>query len=254
LFAQFIGQRTCDVSASAIASNNGSAYELVGLDSVTVKNNLFAGTYNSSSTINPSNKNYLHDGGVASNGPITAKNNEAVGTVILGPSGTSNLDGCTSTVTLPSDIPWPTMPTTPVGGTDVSISGTTNYPGGTYNWKDVTFANNSTLQFSGPATVNITGDVTFAQNATITASSNLPGNLVIYQYGNHSFGGSTANSVDITADLVGPGSDFAVKNSATIRGRMFFKTIYSKNNLDFYYDESLSAIYAGNSAGISTVK
>ena len=77
---------------------------------------------------------------------------------------------------------------------------------------------------------------------------------MIYQYGNHSFGGSNANSVDITADLLGPGSDFYVKNSATIRGRMFFKTIYAKNNLDFYYDTALTPIYSGGAGGITTVK
>ena len=253
LFAQALGQRTCDVTASAIASNTGSFYEMVGLDSVTVKNNLLAATYSSSSTTDPSRSTYPGNGGVGSNGPISAKNNEDVGGVILGPSGTSDLDTGTTTV-LPSDIPWPTMPATPSSGTDVNITGTVTYGPGTYNWNNVSFANNSTLQFSGPATVNIIGDITFAQNATITASNSIPGNLTIYQYGNHAFGGSNSNSLDITADLCGPGSDFYCKNSATIRGRMFFKTIYAKNNLDFYYDTTLAPMYSGGAGGITTVK
>lgn len=54
--------------------------------------------------------------------------------------------------------------------------------------------------------------------------------------------------------LIGPGSDFAVKNSATIRGRMFFRTITAKNNLDFFYDIALAPIYSGGAGGITTVK
>jgi len=252
LFGRVIGVSSCDVTASAIAANTGSVYELVGLDSVTVKNNMVVGTYSSSVTTDPSS-HFVDDASVASNGPITAKNNEDVGSVILGPSGSSALDNVASTVTLISDIPWPTMPTAPATGSNVSISGTVNYPGGTYNWNNVTFSNNATLQFSGPAIVNVIGDITFAQNATITAASSIPSNLVIYQFGNHSFGGSNANSIDITADLIAPGSDFYAKNSATLRGRAFFRTVYAKNNFEFYYDTALTALYA-NGGGLKTVK
>jgi hypothetical protein len=50
-----------------------------------------------------------------------------------------------------------------------------------------------------------------------------------------------------------PGCDFAVKNNAMLRGRFIFKSILAKNNLDFYYDASLSSTYIGNSGGIAMV-
>ncbi len=254
LFAQVLGQNSCNVTASAIAANTGSAYQMVGLDSITVKNNLLAAAYNSSTNTNPSRSTYPSNGGVASNGDITAKNNEYVDTVVLGPSGTSNLDITGTPTMLSSDIAWPTMPAQPTGGTDLNVTGTVTYGAGTYTWKNITFSNNATLQFSGPSTVYITGDVDFAQNNTITASNSVPSNLKVYQYGNKKFGDTNTNSLDITADLICPGSDFYCKNSATIRGRMFFKTIYAKNNLDFYYDTALTPLYAGGSGGINTVK
>jgi len=255
LLARVIGMNSCDVSASAIASTNSSnGLQLVGLNGVTVKNNLFAATYNSSVTTTPSSNNYINGAVVGSNADITAKNNEDVGRVLLGPSGTSDLDIPSSPIVLTTDIAVATA-TAPSAGTDVAVSGTATYAGGTYTWRNISIANNAELKFTGPATVYITGDLTFAQNGTITAASDLPANLKIYQTSAGSFGGSNANSVDITADIVAPQADFYVKNGATIYGRAIFKTIYAKNNLDFYYDEALAPMYpAGTTGGISTVK
>ena len=46
-----------------------------------------------------------------------------------------------------------------------------------------------------------------------------------------------------------PGCDFSVKNNAILTGRFVFKTIVTKNNLDFYYDDSLPPLYTSGSGG-----
>lgn len=252
VFAQVLGRSSCDVSATSTAMiSTGNSLQFVGLDSIDVKNNLAASVYDSSVTTSPSSSNNNGGATLASNGAVTAKNNEDLAAILLGPAGSSNLD--VTPTTLSSAITSPTMPTQPTGTSDLSVSGTVTYPGGTYNWDDVSFANNAELKFTGPATVHITGNVIFAKDATITASSNRPTNLTIYQYGS-SFGSSNANDVDITANIIAPNAAFVSKNNAVIKGRMFFKSVYSKNNFTFYYDQSLTPMYGSGTGGISTVR
>jgi hypothetical protein len=102
--------------------------------------------------------------------------------------------------------------------------------------------------------VYISGTVTFAGDATISAYNDVPGNLKIYQSGTGSFGTSTANNATITADILAPQVDFAVKNNALLRGRMIFGTILVKNNLDYYYDTTLNPVYVLKASGVSIVK
>jgi len=146
----------------------------------------------------------------------------------------------------------------PSGGTttmDYTVSGTQTWPGGTYYINDVTINSGGILQFSGAAVVYLSGNVNFDGGATIRAYNSIPGNLKIYHTGTGSFGSSNANGVTITADIYAPGVDFAVKNNSVLNGRFIFKTIYAKNNLDFYFDTALSPLYYnGTSSGAQLVR
>ena len=265
IFASLIGFSSCDVTATSVAKiDTGIKGGVIGFDGITVKNNLLVATYNSSSYTNPSQAKYDGEGTLGSNGAITAKNNEVIGSVILGPSGSHNLSVPGGATTLAADIPAPTIdhsaaPAINPGGIskNPSISGTVTLPGGTYSFTSISIANNGKLEFSGAATVYIDGSVTFAQNGEITAYNSIPSNLKIYQKGSGSqFGTSSANSVDITADVEAPETALAAKNSLTFRGRAVFKTIDAKNNADFFYDGSLNSTISdnGGSGSIATVQ
>lgn len=265
LFAQVLGMTHCDVNAiSVVRREPGLTSGFIGLEGISVKNNMFVASYDSSSNPNPTESNHLSAGMLGSNGEITAKNNEVVGQMVLGPSGSHNLDLDTPATTLTDPIPSPTIdfsgaPASNPGGTpqNLSVSGTVSLPAGTYHFTSVTLGNNANLTFLGPATVYVNGNVTFSQNGSITAYSSIPGNLRIRQRGVGSvFGGSGANSVDIIADIEAPESDFSAKNSATLKGRGIFKTISAKNNLDLYYDQDLQTFLSidGYSGAMSFVQ
>jgi len=264
-FASLIGLSSCDVTAMSVAQiDTGIAGGIIGLDSITVKNNLLAATYDSSSYTNPSSVKYASGGAFGSNGAITAKNNEAINSVILGPSGSHNLSISGAATVLAANIPTPTIdhsaaPAVNPGGVSktLSISGTVTLPAGTYSFTSITIANNGKLTFSGAATVYIDGNVTFSNQGTITAYNSIPGNLKIYQMGSGSeFGTTSANGVDVTADVEAPLTALAAKNNLVVRGRAVFKSIDAKNDAEFYYDSSLNSTISdnGGSGSIATVQ
>lgn len=248
LFAQIVGKASCNISAVAIATQKpGLPYAFVGLDGFDVKNNLVAASYDSSTTQTPESGNRKNGGMIGSNGSITAKNNEVVGSVVLGPGGTHNLDLDSPAVVLTEPIPEPTIDfsTAPASNPNgmpknLTVNGTLLLPGGTYSFTSITLKNNAKLSFTGPANLYVDGNVTFENRGTITAYAGIPANLKIRQRGAGSeFGTSSANSVNVTADLDAPDSQFSAKNSAVLKGRAIFKSINAKNNLEVYYDEQL---------------
>lgn len=250
LFAQVLGITGCDVRAVSIAKRDpGLISGFIGLDSFTVKNNLNSYSYDSSTNTSPTGSNHLNAGMIGSNGAITAKNNEIAGQVVLGSTGSHNLDLDIPAIVLDELIPTPTIDFSAAPASNPSstpfalnVSGTVSLPAGTYYFTSITLSNNAELTFLGPATLYVDGNVTFSQNGSIIASGNRPTNLRIRQRGVGTvFGSSSANSVDIVADVEAPQSAFAAKNSATFKGRGIFKSIDAKNNLDLFYDESLGA-------------
>lgn len=252
-FARFLGQSTLDVTAKSTAYNSGRRAELVGLGGITVKNNFFGGTYHSSTTTTPAHETAEDGVYAASNSVIEAKHNENIAGVILGPSGSHNLTLSDGAIVMTQAISFP-LPTGGTSTTDFNISGTVYVAGGTYYANDLTIANGGSLVFTGPATLYLSGAVKFNGDVTISASGNVPGNLNIYHTGTGSFGSATANNVTITASVYCPGVDFAVKNNALLRGRFIFKSIFAKNNLDYYYDEALTPLYFNGGSGVMTVQ
>ena len=260
-FLRVLGVMNCDVSASAIATGGGTPAAFIALGNFAVKNNLFVASYDSSVNVNPSASNHLHNGMIGSNGSITAMNNEVVGVVVLGPSGTHNLTlGAPATV-LTQPIPTPTLdfgaaPATNPGGVPaaLSVTGTMTLSAGVYHFTSISLDKNATLTFTGPATVYVDGSITYDGSGTIRAYGSIPANLKIRQRGAGSvFGGEKATDVTAIADIEAPQTDFQAKNSAHIRGRGVFNDIDAKNNAEFFYDESLRATLSGAGGAVSLV-
>ena len=264
LFTRWIGVPSCDVCATAIMTRTPASPSFVAMGDLSVKNSLLVVSYNSSVTVHPDASNSTGKAVLASNGAITAKNGEVLGSVMLGPGGTHNLDLSSDPTVLDEAIPPPAVdfsaaPATNPGGVPQAlvVNGTRTLAGGTYHFTSIELGNNATLTFSGPATLYIDGSVTFDNNGSIVASGEVPGNLKIRQRGaGTTFGGSKANGVTVVADLVAPQTDFSAKNDAHLRGRAVLRSIDANNNAELYYDEQLYTPLPGmpQSATIAMVR
>ncbi|MDB5289154.1 MAG: Endoglucanase [Phycisphaerales bacterium] len=259
MFGTVIGKSTCDVHATSVAifadNPNGG---FIGLSNVTVKNNTFIGSYNSSKTHNPTHAGAGAKGAVGSNGAVTSGNNDTIqGNVLLGPSGSvSGFAISGTTMTQAGGIQAPSMPAYSPGTNPGSIpqnytvSSTTTLTHGSYWFTSLTVS--GTLSFDGPTILYVNGPVDLTGD--LLAYNSTPSNLTIYQYGSNTFGSTagSANNTNIIADVIAPNSDFTEKNNLYYYGRGFFKSIDTKNNADFYYDEAFGSAIGGKT--ITTVK
>lgn len=242
-FAGLIGMPTCDVKATTIVTGTAVApLGFQGLNGVTVKNNIFIGSYDPSVTTSPTQGSATSNAILGSNALISsAMNVQMAGNLILGPAGsaTGSITSSASTQVLSNPLPTPATPawnpSANPGGVpqNYTVSSATVLGGGTYYFTSLTISAN--LSFSGPATVIVNGDVVL--DAALTAYNKLPANLLVYQLGTgRTFGDSGSNSMDITARVVAPGSDFSTRNNGSFRGSGIFNTITLKNNWDMFYD------------------
>jgi hypothetical protein len=118
---------------------------------------------------------------------------------------------------------------------DYTVNTTTTLPGGTYWFTSLTL--NADLKFSGPSIVYVNGNISL--DGTLAPTSGLPYDLTIYQYGSgNTFGDSGSNGMNITATVFAPTVDFTSKNNLNYAGTGIFNTITTKNNANFFYDES----------------
>jgi hypothetical protein len=252
MFAGLIGKRTCDVKASTIVAGSAiSPLGFQGLNGVTFKNNAFLGSYDPTVNTAPTQSSASDNAVLGSNAVIYRANNTTVrGDVMLGAGGsaTGTISQSGSVKQLGYALPEPWVPrwqpTANPGGVPKSynVNSNTVLPGGTYWFVSLTISAN--LSFAGPATVIVKGDVVL--DAALTAYNKIPANLTIYQLGTgRTFGDSASNSLDITARIIAPGSDFSSRNNGTFRGAGVFNTITIKNNWEFYYDETLGTAIGG---------
>lgn len=250
VFGSLIGVHTCDIYALATAKAEPILNGFIGLDGVSAKNNIFSGGYYSPENTAPGIGGARGPGMLGSNAAVSAANNEAIGQLVLGPSGSHNLT-VNSMLRLTSPIPVPSTdlsaaPSSNPGGVGTVLnigSGATQVlPGGTYYFTEINLGNNAELRFAGPATIYLNGSVNVGQVGTITAFESVPANLYIRQRGAGTvFGSEDTNSLTVVAAIDAPETSLLVKNTATLYGRAIFKLMESKNNLELFYDEALEA-------------
>ena len=256
---RMLGKNTQDVRATSIAMvRPGLLSGFYGLDSMYFKGGLFAASYDSSVTTNPTHAAYRTNCNIGSNGPITGgSGNNLYGSLCVGPSGsnaTVTVHG--GTMNLGSAIPTPAdPPMTPVanpGGVSQtpSVSSDVTWQGGTYYFTSWTISSGKTVNFSGPATIYLNGDFTPADPVAIYAYNDIPANLTIYQSAGHTFNTNT-KVVTLIARLIAPGADVRFKSGCSVRGSIIAKTLWMSDDCDLYYDEQLGT---GSNGGITVVK
>jgi len=230
----------------------------IGYSGIAAKNNAFFGAYNSAVTQSPTESSSGTDVRVGSNAFISGKNGDTLdGDAVLGPNATVSGFAVQGSSVYPGfPIPLPIMPawnqTTNPGSIpqDYTVSTDTVLPGGTYWFTSLTA--NANLTFSGPATVYVNGNITVG--GTLAPTSGIPNDLVIYQYGNNTFGDGTSNGLTLTARVIAPQATLTAKNNLTFDGSGIFDTIdltVIKNNALLFYDQAQGA--ADGSYAVTTV-
>lgn len=258
LFAQIIGQSTCDLSTTAVAIVNSSPTTLTGLNSIAMHSNLFVSSYDSSVTTNPSHSSYTSNGVMQSNGAIgtgATTGNKLYGGATLGPSGSiSGITCSTASTTLSSAIATPTVTMQVVSNpygvpSNYDVSSSVTAPAGTYYMTALTIENGVAITFTGPATIYMDGNLTIGANCSMIAYNNIPSNLTIYQSSGHTM--TMQNSNTFVGVLDAPGSALTMQDSDVWEGSIFAKSVTFHDNDSVYLDKQLAG--AGNGS-ITLVK
>ncbi|MBC8106640.1 MAG: hypothetical protein H7Z14_08630 [Anaerolineae bacterium] len=258
LFARMLGQNTCDLMSTSIATQNIATPNFIGLNGITAKNNASVG-YDPLLGV-PSAGNTSSGASIASNAAIDFNNNPSInGSVILGPSGT--FSGSSPPTKLAQDLSYPATESPPFAATgSLSVNGTVHITGGgTKVYTSISLSNNSMLIFDSPTTVYVTGSITYAQGGEIKPLSNLPVDLKIRMTGGagSTLGGNNANNMVLTAQVYAPATDFIAKNNGELRGTGLFRTMSATNTLSLYYDISQKSVVYGlsnNYLGVMVVQ
>ncbi|HEV7300913.1 MAG TPA: pilus assembly protein TadG-related protein [Tepidisphaeraceae bacterium] len=246
-----------NVGATATAYAEGSVFKgFIGLSSFVAKNNSVGVSYRSSSNVDPNPGNASTRGMFGTNGVMDGKNNGKVfGDLYLGPAGSNDGISVTGSIrSMSSAIPEPVLPAWNPGTNPNSIpqaysAGTAQLAGGTYWFSSLRVT--GALSFSGPTTLYVNGNVDLS--GSLLAHNSIPSNLRIYVLGSgRTFGDDSSNDVEICAQVLAPGAALEAKNNMKFRGRGIFRSIETKNNAEYYYDEDDGP--AGPSSSISLVK
>lgn len=263
VFARVVGRDSIDITASAVAlgSSSAGASGFMSLGDLSFENSSFAGSYDPNVTTNPTQASAGSNAGVGANDTILIKNTITIkGNLYRGPSsnidnqGTLNVSG--DIITTPSDLTAPSMPAwTPSpnpGGIPqtYTVSSNTTLAGGTYWFTSLTIS--STLTFSGPATVHVNGNLVIKGNE-LRAYQTKPQNLVIYQHGdNRTFGDPGGNDAVVTARVIAPGANLSFNNKLTFRGSGVFKSMHTKGETNYFFDQTTPSSYGVGGSGGST--
>lgn len=259
-FRSMFGKSSIDISARATAraATGGSYRGFVGLNGVSFKNNAFIGSYKSSVTTTPTEASSTGNGIVSSNVVIEFVNNATVnGDIVLGPGGNivnkHNVMVTGTTVnnpapfTPPADPAW--MPSSNPDGVpqNYTVNSNTVLPGGTYWFTSITV--NKSLTFSGPAIIYVNGDIW--TDDSINTYQNKPSNLKLYVLGNNRTI-DLQQDISLYAEVQAPGAALIGNNKMFLYGAGVYKSMESKNNSEFYFDENSSS--ANSSGGVTLVR
>lgn len=266
-FGSIVGFGKLDLNATATATSTPmDDVGIVGINFVTMSGGA-EDSYNSA--LNPAGyvSSPTYKGTVESNGNIGLSGGAQInGDALAGVGMTVSLSGSTTTVTGRSgNLTAPLSFANASAGSavttnantnasssyynantrDLSVSGgkTVTLPGGVYYFNNITLTGNSSMQFTGPATIYATGSVNLS-GGTVVTDSNIPRNLQIEVIG----GGNVTMSGGSTfyADIYCPQSAYNLSGGSTLAGRIIALSITQSGGSNIEYDQSLNVLPAGN--------
>ncbi|HEY2585485.1 MAG TPA: pilus assembly protein TadG-related protein [Tepidisphaeraceae bacterium] len=248
-FGSVIGIGSADAHATAIGAVTGG-YGLVGLAGITLGGNASIGYWS------PTGATSNH-GSIASNGNINLGGSTYIqGDARPGPgmsvnlSGSASVTGSTNPLLAPLSYPNATAGSAATSNNDSAAggywnSGTNDFnfggsanltlPGGVYYFHNFNTGGQTTLNFSGPATVYVTGNVSIL-GATVT-SGNQPKNLSIQVIGNGWV--NVGSNASFYANIYAPQSPVTLSGKGAIYGSVLGWSINMTGTSNIYYDLSL---------------
>lgn len=258
LFAQVVGQLTCDVSASAVASAAGAGnFGVVGLNYIKMGGNSSDSYYSPDGYTSGGEK-----GSIASNGNIYLSGNSyvhgdarpGIGMTVDSPSRVS---GSSDPLTKPLNYPRanagafattndnaniPAAYFSKAGNLTLKSGESLTLPGGVYYLNAVNLGAGSTMSFTGPAKVYCEGN--WVMNGHAETSGNLPKNLKIIMVGPSS---SSASAGKVTigggsamyAHIYAPLSPINLSGTGDFYGAMVGESIDMTGTSAIHYDTAL---------------
>jgi Flp pilus assembly protein TadG len=254
-FTRIVGLTQMDISAEAIAYKAPGSYGLIGLNFISLGGNASASYYSNGTP-------GAGFGSVASNGPIHLGGSShiqgdarpGIGYSVDAPS---KVDG--ATIPLTTALSFPNGSASPYGpsnndnatipsgalksGNAIDVNGSKTYtlPGGNYYVQYVDLASNSTLIFSGAATVYVYGYMDI--KGTVQTAANVPGNLrfvlVPDTLGNPPGTINIGSSAAFYASIYAPQSAITLSGTGAIYGAVLGKSVSMTGSSDIYYDLAL---------------
>jgi hypothetical protein len=246
-FAKMVGVQTCNVNVVAIAMATPTRYAAIGLDFIKMSGNASNGYKKKGE--------YDYAGSIASNGDITLTGSSLVtGDAFPGVGrrviGANHVTGSTNPLTRPLVYPQAdpgtaanmndnsAIPSTALSAGVIKLGSqkSVTLPGGVYYVKGLDMAAGSTLTFTGPATMYVTGSVLLGGHAV--TYNEIPDNfkLIVLGSGIVDLNGSTA----LFSDLYAPGSAIDLHGTGDIFGAIVGKSISMTGSSAIHYDVNLT--------------
>ena len=157
---------------------------------------------------------------------------------VIQTSGNVVIEGSRTAAPVPQILDPVVVPSglTNLGALSLNGNNALTLSGGTYLYSSLSVTGNGRINFTGPATIYVTGNVSLSGNGVGTAQ-NLPTNLTIKTLGaSVSLSGNAA----FYGSLYAPSSGVSVTGNGDVFGSVVGNTIQVSGNGKFHYDEALS--------------
>jgi len=177
------------------------------------------------------------------------------GSIVVGPGGdpatvvteTTNvvIQGSTSVASSATILDPVVVPSnlTNSGSLTANGSNTVTLAGGTYWFSSIDISGKGKVNFTGPATVYVTGDMSISGNGIGTAQD-LPPNLSINVAGTHNV--SVSGNGNFYGKLYVPDSPLSLSGNGQIFGALVADSLHQSGTSQIHYDEALGSPNVGS--------
>lgn len=137
------------------------------------------------------------------------------------------------------------------GSLSLAGSGTVTFSSGTYCYSSIQISGSVRVNYTGPATVYVTGGVQLAGSAQISSSGNTPGNLKLMVQGRSDT--LIAGSSRLFGVLYAPRSGVQIAGSSQIYGSVTGLNLQQAGSSRIHYDEALNQNSGATTGNQSTL-
>jgi Flp pilus assembly protein TadG len=263
MFAKVLGRSSCDIEANATACMAGksSAWSIVGINSLTMKEFAYTDSYNSGKGAYAAGSAGKL-GSIASNGHIklydsVKVNGDARSGKKMKPEkfGSAVVTGLAAPLADDLKFPSVTLPASYITIDESHMSsGTVHLPGGTYLIGDLDHSGTAHIIWDGPVKLYLRDSYKISGNAKIDTYQNNPANRQMFFLPSLKTATWTG-AHSCVGDMYAPDTDFTISGTSHLYGRIVAKSITVSGNGGLHYDEALPPIgITGSNRSVGLVK